>query len=120
MIKFDHMEAHVSDIKKYCEHLKEMFQGGDIEVLNEEGISMFTSPDGFNVEIKKREENCAAPDLSGFCCPCLRMNDAKSFIEDKLGYDIVDTKTHPAGYPVYFFYDYEKVLWHIKDIPGEV
>jgi len=115
MIKFDHIEVHARDIKKYCEFLKKIFMGGSIEVLNDAGVSMFTSPEGLNIEIKKRSDS-QSPVMSGFCCPCLRYKGAKDFIEKKLGYKIVDTKKTPQGFPVYFFEDYEGIRWHIKDM----
>jgi hypothetical protein len=119
MTRFDHIEAHVGDIKKYCEHLTKIFRGGKVEVLNKEGVAMFTSPDGLNIEVKNRTTD-ESPVLSGFCSPCLRMEGARSFILDTLGYRIVDKRRTPQGYPVYFFRDYEGVLWHIKDIPESV
>lgn len=117
-MKFDHIEVYVRDIKKYCHHLIKMFQGGNVVVLNEEGISMFTGPEGLNIEVKKRAIDQDSI-LSGFGCPCLRMEGAKSFIQDTLNYEIVDTRKDLQGYPVYFFKDYEGIMWHIKDIPGE-
>lgn len=115
-MKFDHIEAHVSDIEKYCEFLTKIFKGGEVKILNEEGISMYSSPGGLNIEVKKKETD-ELPILSGFTCPCLRMEGAKSFIQKTLNYAIVDTRHTPEGFPVYFFKDYEGVMWHIKDIP---
>jgi len=115
-MKFDHIEVHVKDIKKYCGFLIKIFQGGKIEVLNEEGISMFTSPDGLNIEVKKKD-NKLGPIISGFCNPCLRTDGAKDFIQQTLKYQIIETRKTPQGYPVYFFKDYEGIIWHIKDIP---
>ncbi len=115
-IRFDHIEVHVSDIKKYCDFLTKIFKGGKIEILNKEGISMYTSPDGLNIEVKKKKID-DSPILSGFCNPCLRMLGAKDFIENSLGYKIQEIRKTPQGYPVYFFKDYENITWHIKDMP---
>lgn len=115
-MKFDHIEVHVTDIKKYCDFLTKIFKGGRTEVLNKEGVSMYTSPDGLNIEVKKKETE-QLPILSGFCSPCLRMAGARDFIQDVLKYEILEVRRTPQGYPVYFFKDYEGIIWHIKDIP---
>ncbi len=115
-MKFDHIEVHVTDIKKYCDFLTRIFKGGKIEILNKEGVSMYTSPDGLNVEVKKKEIRQPSV-LSGFCCPCLRMPGAGDFIRDVLEYEILEERRTPQGYPVYFLKDYEGIIWHIKDMP---
>ena len=76
---------------------------------------MYSSPDGLNIEVKKRETH-VLPIVSGFCNPCLKMEGSKSFIEDTLNYEIIDIRKTPEGHPVYFFKDYEGIMWHIKDI----
>jgi len=115
-IRFDHIEVHVADIPRYAAFLTGMFDGGTTEILNAEGVSMFTSPEGLNIEIKPREV-AAAPALSGFCNPCLRMVGARSFVEQTLGYAIIEERRTPQGYPVHFFKDYEGIMWHVKDVP---
>jgi len=110
--KFDHIEVHVSDIQKYCEFLKAIFEGGSYEVISSSGTSMFTSPELINIEVKKKK-NDSLPNGSGFCNPCLRRSDAKKFIE-KLGFTISKELSTPEG-PVFFFDDSEGVTWHIKD-----
>ncbi len=112
-IFFDHIEAHVDDIPKYCEFLVELFQGGRYKVIHESGISMFASNDGINIEIKKKKVN-DQPTTSGFCNPCLRMENAKSFIEDTLKLTIKETVNNPDG-NCYFFDDHEGITWHIKE-----
>lgn len=116
IMKFDHLEVHVKDIRNYCNFLIKLFRGGTVEILNKEGVSMYTSPEGLNIEVKKRKI-AQLPILSGFCNPCLRMEGARDFIQNTLKYEIIDIRKTPQGYPVYFFKDYEDILWHIKDIP---
>jgi hypothetical protein len=118
-MKFDHIEVHVNDIQKYCSYLQILFNGGKIEIISKTGTSMFTSPDGIHIEVKKKTTS-QEPISSGFCNPSLRMKGAKAFIENTLQYKIIDVKTTPNGYPVYFFKDYEDVVWHIKDIPDGI
>lgn len=110
---FDHIEAHVDDIPAYCEFLKKIFQGGRYQVTTESGISMFASNDGLRIEIKKRKAEDPVTS-SGFCNPCLRMENAKEFIEHELGFTIVRTITSADG-NCYFFTDHEGVNWHVKD-----
>ena len=78
MAAFDHIEVHVSDIKKYCEFLTSLFECGSYKVISQSGTSMFTSPEGINIEVKKKK-NDQAPVVSGFCNPCLRRPDPKAF-----------------------------------------
>lgn len=114
MSRFDHVEAHVSDIKRYCNFLRSLFEGGNFEVISQSGTSMFTSPDGINIEVKKKKID-HAPEMSGFCNPCLRRPDPKSLILG-LGLEIESEQDAPFG-KVYFFKDHEGVTWHIKDLP---
>lgn len=110
---FDHIEAHVADIPRYCAFLTKLFGGGRHRVISEQGTAMFIGPDGLCVEVKKREVP-AAPAASGICNPCLRREGAKGFIERVLGARIEKAVENSSG-KVYFFTDHEGVLWHIKD-----
>jgi len=111
--KFDHIEAHVSDIPKYCAFLKVIFEGGAYEVISASGTSMFASPEGLRIEVKAKK-TAAAPASSGFCNPCLRRPGAEEFIAKTLGLAIEEAVDSPQG-RVYFFLDHEGVRWHIKD-----
>lgn len=110
---FDHIEVHVKDIPQYCSFLVKLFQGGRYKVISESGTSMFKSNDGINIEIKLKDQN-GLPAKAGFCQPCLRMENAKSFIEDQLNLTITLTVNNPDG-NCYFFADHEGITWHIKD-----
>lgn len=110
---FDHIEVHVEDIAQYCTFLVKLFQGGRYKVITESGTSMFVSNDGINIEIKKKKTQDLSAS-SGFCNPCIRMENAKSFIESTLQLSITNTVTNPDG-NVYFFTDHEGITWHIKD-----
>lgn len=112
-VRFDHIEVHVSEIEKYCCFLQSLFEGGKYEVISNSGTSMFTSPDGINIEIEKKN-NSDLPITSGFCNPCVRRLDAKEFIL-KLGFEIEKELSVLFGM-VYFFKDHEGVTWHIKNI----
>jgi len=114
MAVFDHIEVHVSEIKKYCDFLTTIFEGGSYEVISQSGTSMFTSLDGIRIEIKKKK-NDQQPEMSGFCNPCLRRPDPKTLIL-KLGLKIESEQDASFG-KVYFFKDHEGVTWHIKDLP---
>lgn len=113
-IKFDHIEVHVKDIATYCNFLQNLFEGGSYKVISESGTSMFTSPNGINIEVKKKQVD-NPPLMSGFCNPCLRRLNAKDFIIG-LGLTIDKELVAPSGM-VYFFYDHERVMWHVKDLP---
>jgi hypothetical protein len=109
---FDHIEVHVADINRYCDFLTTVFEGGDYEVISQSGTSMFRSPEGIHIEVKKRKsEN--APVEAGFCNPCLRRSEVQNFIAT-LGFGIKKQLQTPEG-PVYFFEDHEGVTWHIKE-----
>jgi hypothetical protein len=113
-VRFDHIEVHVSDIAKYCDFLNKLFEGGSSKVISESGTSMYSSPDGINIEVKKRKV-VPLPKMSGFCNPCLRRPNPKEFITE-LGFVIDKELSAPFGM-VYFFTDHEGVTWHIKDLP---
>lgn len=110
---FDHIEVHVKNIPEYCAFLMKIFQGGRYKVISETGTSMFVSNDGINFEIKKRKTS-DKPIFAGFCKPCLRMENAKDFIENQLKLRIDDTVANPDG-NCYFFVDHEGITWHVKD-----
>ena len=110
---FDHIEAHVENISTYCTFLVKLFQGGRYKVISKSGTSMFVSNDGINIEVKKKMTN-DLPSPTGFCNPCLRMENAKNFIENELHFTITNTLANPDG-NVYFFTDNEGIHWHIKD-----
>lgn len=113
MAAFDHIEVHVSEIKKYCDFLVAIFERGSYEVISASGTSMFTSSEGINIEVKKKK-NDQAPEMSGFCNPCLRRPDAKAWIMG-FGLKIESEQDAPFG-KVYFFKDHEGVVWHVKDL----
>jgi hypothetical protein len=110
--RFDHIEVHVSDVKIYCEFLVRIFEGGAFEVISPSGTSMFTSPEGVCIEVKKTKTSDRLVER-GFCNPCLRRSEAKEFIQN-LGFTVKNERLTPAG-PVYFFDDHEGVTWHIKE-----
>jgi len=114
MATLDHIEVHVSEVKKYCDFLVAIFEGGSYEVISESGTSMFTSLDGIHIEVKKRKIN-HLPEMSGFCNPCLRRPDPKDLILS-FGLKIESVQDAPFG-NVYFFKDHEGVTWHIKNLP---
>lgn len=114
MSRFDHIEVHVLDIVRYCEFLKEIFEGGSFEVISQSGTSMYSSPEGVNIEVKKKKTDDKTT-VSGFCNPCLRRPDPKSLLS-KLNLKIESEQDAPFG-KVFFFKDHEGVTWHIKDLP---
>lgn len=114
MARFDHIEVHVADIKRYCFFLQSLFEGGSFEVVSKTGTSMFTSPEGINIEVKKKKAELP-PEMSGFCNPCLRKANPMELIR-KLGLEVESEQNAPFG-KVFFFKDYEGVTWHIKDLP---
>lgn len=111
--QFDHIEVHVDDIGRYCAFLRQLFEGGVYEVISTTGTSMYTSPDGVRIEVKKKKVSDAVIQ-SGFCNPCLRRPAAKEFIE-KIGLTIERVRETTSG-PVFFFKDHENILWHMKDL----
>jgi len=110
--RFDHIEVHIDDIKQYCDFLNRLFEGGNSEVISKTGTSMYTSPDGIRIEVKKKNITETAIQ-SGFCNPCLKRPAAKEFITG-LGLVIDRVRETPEG-PVFFFRDHENILWHMKD-----
>jgi hypothetical protein len=114
MATFDHVEVHVKDIVHYCQFLTLLFEGGIYKVISPSGTSMFTAPDGINIEVKKKQ-NDSEPVMSGFCNPCLRRPEPKSLLS-KLGIKVESERDTLFG-KVYFFKDHEGVTWHIKDLP---
>lgn len=110
--KFDHIEVHVKDIKRYCDFLRMIFEGGDYNVISESGTSMFRSPEGIHIEVKKKKSDDLSYE-SGFCNPCLRRSEARAFIAT-LGFPIKKQLETPEG-TVYFFDDHEGVTWHVKE-----
>lgn len=111
-VYFDHIEAHVGDIKGYCEFLVKLFRGGKYKQVSDNGTSMYLNPQGFAVEVKKKGID-AAPAAAGICMPCIRLENPEDFIEKELGlsieksFDLADGKVH-------FFTDHEGVTWHAK------
>lgn len=114
MAKFDHLEVHVEDIDRYCAFLAEIFEGGSSEVISKTGTSMFTSPDGIRIEVKKRRVD-AEPIMSGFCNPCLRRENPDELMRS-LGLTLNHERQTEYG-RVIFFEDHEGVMWHVKDLP---
>ena len=53
MIKFDHIEVHVTNSKKYAFFLKKIFKGGRFKKISENETYMFISNDNFHIEIKE-------------------------------------------------------------------
>ena len=111
-VYFDHFEAHVDDINGYCEFLKKLFRGGKSKLVNENGTSMYLSPDGLAVEIKKKGSD-SLPVRSGICLPCIRLENPEELIEKELGLKIEQSFDLPDG-KVHFFTDHENITWHAK------
>jgi len=107
----DHIEIHVSDIEGYCQFLTRLFGGGRYKQISESGRSMYITEAGENFEIKKRLTD-NAPDRSGLCLPCIRMDEAAAHLE-ALGLTVDETITNPEGI-VHFFTDHEGIQWHVK------
>lgn len=107
------MEVHVENVSEYCAFLVKIFQGGRYKVISETGTSMYASNDGLNIEIKKKKTS-ATTVFAGFCKPCLRMENAKNFIENELQLKIESTVANPDG-NCHFFVDHEGITWHVKD-----
>lgn len=111
-VYFDHIEAHVSDIQKYCNFLVKLFQGGKHKKINDNGTSMYVSPDDLAIEIKKRASD-VLPIESGICMPCIRLENPEDHICNTLGLKIDKSFPLPEG-SVYFFTDHENIVWHAK------
>ena len=112
-VSFDHLEVHVQNILKYSNFLLKIFEGGEIKIIDDNGTSMFKSPEGLFIEIKKKI-SLEEPINVGFCQPCLRRTNAKYFIEYQLNLDIIEKSKNEMG-NIYFFKDHENIIWHIKD-----
>lgn len=112
-VRMDHIEVHVARIDEYGAFLQKLFAGGRFRQISDSGTSMFISPEGLCIEVKKRKTT-DVPGRAGFCLPCLRMEGGRSHIEDTLALEIDETITNPEG-EVHFFTDPEGVQWHIKD-----
>lgn len=111
-VYFDHIEAHVADIKGYCEFLVKLFRGGKYKQLNDNGTSMYLNPEGIAIEIKKREGE-TLPAKSGICMPCIRLENPVDHIENGLGLKTDKSFDLPDG-KVHFFTDHEGIVWHAK------
>lgn len=114
MTRFDHIETHVREVKRYCLFLELLFEGGHSEVISPRGTSMFTAPDGTRIEVKLRTVD-APPVNSGFCRPCLRRQSPRELLLS-LGIPVKEEIDSPTG-KVLFFDDHEEITWHIKDLP---
>jgi hypothetical protein len=112
-VHMDHIEVHVAEIVEYGDFLQKLFGGGRFKRISDSGTSMFISPEGLCIEVKKRQIT-DVPTRSGFCLPCLRMEGGRAHIESTLSLVIDETITNPEG-EVHFFTDSEGVEWHIKD-----
>jgi len=110
-VYLDHIEAHVDDIKGYCEFLIKLFRSGKFKQVNENGTSMYINPDGVAIEIKKKEEGLN-PVNAGICMPCIRLENPEAHIEE-LGFKIEKSFDLPDG-KVHFFTDHENIVWHAK------
>jgi hypothetical protein len=116
MIKFDHIEVHVKDAKKYVIFLKKLFDNGRYKKISENNTYMFISYDNIHIEIKesKSYKNTFAIDSGiGFCLPCLRMENAKEHLGGIDEIQIYKEIQNPDG-PCFFFKDYEGIDWHFK------
>jgi len=116
MIKFDHIEVHVSNSKKYALFLKKLFAGGRYKKISENETFMFISADNIHIEIKQKSNLIKNESKShiGFCLPCLRIKGAFEHIKSINELVITNKIENPDG-PCYFFKDYEGIDWHIKD-----
>jgi len=116
MIKFDHIEVHVSNSKKYALFLEKLFAGGRYKKISKNETFMFITGDNIHIEIKQ-SSNFIKNDFKdniGFCLPCLRMKGAFDHLKNLKGIIITNKIENPDG-PCYFFKDYEGVDWHMKD-----
>lgn len=117
MIKFDHIEVHVKDAKKYAIFLKKLFVNGRFKKISDDNVFMFLSSDNIHIEIKESstfKNNFNIESGIGFCLPCLRMKNAKNHLESINDIKIFRVIQNPDG-PCYFFKDYEGINWHFKD-----
>lgn len=117
MIKFDHIEVHVKDAKKYATFLKELFIIGRFKKISDNNTYMFLSSDNINIEIKESKSFKSLFKIDsgvGFCLPCLRMKNAKKHLENIKEIKIIKKINNPDGI-CYFFKDHEGIDWHFKD-----
>ena len=116
MIKFDHIEVHVSKSKEYVLFLEKLFGGGRYKQISKNQTFMFITADDIHIEIKQSSDyrkNDFKEDI-GYCLPCLRMKGAFDHIRSLNEVVITNKIENPDG-PCYFFKDYEGIDWHIKD-----
>ena len=117
MIKFDHIEVHVKNAKKYSDFLIKIFGGGRYKKIAENNVYMFLSSDNFHIEIKENKNFNKAFDVKsqkGFCLPCLRLKGAYKHLSKIKDIYCQSKLENPDG-TVYFFQDYEGIDWHFKD-----
>ena len=116
MIKFDHIEVHVKDAKKYVLFLKKLFIHGTFKKISEDNVYMFLSSDNIHIEVKESNSYLNifnSENGLGFCLPCLRMKNAKKHLSNINEIKIYKEIQNPDG-PCYFFKDYEGIDWHFK------
>ena len=53
MIKFDHIEVHVKNAKKYSQFLKKLFIEGRYKKISDNNTYMFLTSDNIHIEIKE-------------------------------------------------------------------
>lgn len=116
MIKFDHIEVHVSNSKKYALFLKKLFKAGRFKKISENETFMFISADDIHIEIKQSSDfiKNELKTYKGFCLPCLRMKGAFEHLKNINELTITSKIKNPDGF-CYFFKDYEGIDWHMKD-----
>lgn len=117
MIKFDHIEVHVSNSEKYAAFLVKLMGTGRYKRISENETYMFVSADELHIEIKQKADYVRPFELKsdiGFCLPCLRMKGAHAHLASISEIEITHEVANPDG-PCYFFRDYEGIMWHFKD-----
>lgn len=117
MIYFDHIEVHVKNALEYSKFLVILFKNGRYKKIADDNTYMFISHDLIRIEIKESNNfnlNSKMKNHKGFCMPCLRTENAKEHLDLIEGVSILKTLDNPDG-KVYFFSDYEGIVWHIKD-----
>ena len=117
MVHFDHFEIHVTNSEKYVLFLQFLFKGGRFKKISDNNTYMFITPELIHIEVKENKSFTISFNTetgNGLCLPCLRMNNAELHINSINGIVITKTIQNPDG-KCYFFKDYEKIEWHIKD-----
>jgi hypothetical protein len=117
MVHFDHFEIHVTNSEKYVSFLQVLFKGGRFKKISENNTYMFLTPEAIHIEVKENKmfmNNFNIESGKGLCLPCLRMNNAELHINSINEIEITNIIQNPDG-KCYFFKDYEKIDWHIKD-----